>query len=99
MNKIKTDDVVVITTFCDMIEVDNSKIDKKYEIEFSNFCSEMNGDMESMTLTDESIYRINKIKKVNLNETNHKEILSFFCEEYVDMEKLKYDVNIKYKKQ
>ena len=52
--------------------------------------------MESMTLTHESIYRINKIEKVNLNETNHKEILSFFCDEFVDMEKLKYNVNIKY---
>ncbi len=75
-----------------------NKMNKKYKMKYKNFCDLLNRDIESIVLTNEHIDKLNKIEKTNYNESNHREILNFYVGEIVDINKVKYDINIKYEK-
>ena len=71
------------------------KIKKRYEIKYSNFSDNLElYNIVGFTCSNRNVDIINKKHNTNYDEKDHKEILSFFLDNQVNMDKVKYDVSI-----
>ena len=88
-----TNNVYMVNSVCNFKK---ENMNKKYEIVYYNFCDLLNGDFDNIILNNKNIDNLNIIEKTDYDESDHRQILNFYVGDIVDIDKVKYDVNVKY---